>query len=836
MNHRFRFLLAAAVLVVFCCFLFQPVFSQERELPLDKILNPLPEFDPFEKPPLPPQFFPDEADKRAREALIDALTNNKESLESSLKFFKAEDERQKKQNGSVTGLTDHVQDLVNNTINDRDKYLAAQKESLKKTDSVERKKYLEATINNDDLTQADQLMRQSSLNTWGGVFNRVLGSVNVVSVASGNLIGAAAETAVNQLYALADRDMPLEQRRALARDLDHLKRYPDDPQNAEIIKRVRKLDGDKKNALVRKQLARANDALKRQELETAEFYAELASFLDSESRDVEKTLQQVRKLLAEREATQKAQLAAGKEPPATTEETQDTGRLLEVLSLRDANQLERIAVDLDTKYRGKPLADAARDAEAVALEIKGWHEEAKKAVQELAKSPVKPETKKHAESLLQSREYNLLASFQDAQTDRQLESVKYVVLGEDLLKKNLIYAAGAMAASGPAGIAALGTVNAMLLGTNLYRVVTNNPISSQPVIDSGVAYIRSHPNSDDAKDVYRVLADLYEEKGLFDRAISYHELAGSPKEKIAAIKEKSAKNLLSAAKDGDRGTREYYLTTIVDRYPESPTAAEATKQLAELAKDESRGLRMSKQFLIENPEIYGPNGLGLKPSLFDGNIDNMEIADRGVNLIADNELLIYFKTPWGVRSQSYPLSKKMTERFFTALRQKNHDVAMASVNERGKDTVGGIKNLPASIVRGDGEKRRERPQDTDETTFSLVREVGGPVPAYPKVLDYELLSDNERDPTTKYKLPPLQGSISASRFSMTGALPTGLWGNQLAIGSDHKAPFAGVQMPIPLLEGFIPIDFMVQGRPGGVAVYPRIHSSDDKNEDAELYR
>jgi hypothetical protein len=43
-------------------------------------------------------------------------------------------------------------------------------------------------------------------------------------------------------------------------------------------------------------------------------------------------------------------------------------------------------------------------------------------------------------------------------------------------------------------------------------------------------------------------------------------------------------------------------------------------------------------------------------------------------------------------------------------------------------------------------------------------------------------------------------------------------------------------MPIPLLEGFIPIDFMVQGRPGGVAVYPRIHSSDDKNEDAELYR
>jgi hypothetical protein len=631
--------------------------------------------------------------------------------------------------------------------------------------------------------------------------------------------------------------MSPDQRRALARDLDHLKRYPDDPQNAEILKRVGKLEEDKKNALVRKQLSRANDALKKQELETAQFYAELASFLDPESKDVEKTLKQIRTSAAERESKAKLQLDAGKEPAATAEETRDTGQLLELLSLRDANHLERIAVDLDRKYRGKPLADAARDAEAVALEMKGWHEEAKKTVQQLAQSSVRPETKKHAESLLQSPDYNLLANFQQAQTDRRAESVKYVVLGEDLLKKNLIYAAGAMAASGPAGIAALGTVNAMLLGTNLYQVLTNNPVSSQPVIDSGVAYVRSHPNSDSAKDVYRVLGELYEEKGLLDKAISYHELAGSPKAKIDSIKEKAAKNMLSAAsKAGDRGTREYYFTTIIDQFPESRAAAEATKELAQLANDESRGLRMSKQFLMENPEIYGPDGLGLKASLFDGKIENMELADRGVNLISDNEIVFYFKTPWGIRSQSYPLPKKTSERFFAALRQRNHDVAMSTVTDRGKDTIGGIRNLPSSIINAEGEKKREVSEDGEDTTFSLVRQAGGSVPAFPKVLDHELLSENELDPTSKYKLPPLQGSISASRFTMTGSLPAGLWGNQLAIGSDGKAPFGGVQIPMPLLEGFIPIDFMVQGRPGGVAVYPRIHSAETKNEDAELYR
>ena len=71
---------------------------------------------------------------------------------------------------------------------------------------------------------------------------------------------------------------------------------------------------------------------------------------------------------------------------------------------------------------------------------------------------------------------------------------------------------------------------------------------------------------------------------------------------------------------------------------------------------------------------------------------------------------------------------------------------------------------------------------------------------------------------------------------MNGALPTGLWGNQLAIGTDQKGGFAGVLLPIPLLQGFIPVDFMVQGRPGGFSIYPKIHTGQDKGEDPELYR
>ena len=141
-------------------------------------------------------------------------------------------------------------------------------------------------------------------------------------------------------------------------------------------------------------------------------------------------------------------------------------------------------------------------------------------------------------------------------------------------------------------------------------------------------------------------------------------------------------------------------------------------------------------------------------------------------------------------------------------------------------------------MRAEGERggsAGETRDDFNDTTFTLIREAGARG-GYPRVLDAQMLSDNERDPASKYKLPPISGSISASRFHMTRSLPAGLWGSHLAVGGDHKSPFAGVQLPIPLLEGFIPVDFMIQGRPGGISLYPKLRTGADTGANPELYR
>lgn len=809
--------------------------AQTRELDLEKILNPMPEYDPFEQPASAPQFFPDAVDKRARDLLIDALTNRNQALSEHLAYLKNEDARLQKERRGATGLTERAQDLVNNTISDREKNLAAYREALRNTSSSERQKYLESVINRDDHFQSEQLMRQSSTNFWGGLVNRMLSSVDLVGVASGNYVGAAAETAISQLYALMDRDMSMEERRALARDLDHLKRYPDDPKNGQVRKQVEELDKKKRNLLVAKQLAKGKEALNKGDDERALFHAQVAGFFDPQSQDAEKLRQQSSKLLKERHAARRLSLTARQEENLTPEQRADAKKLLEALSLRDANLIQRVAIDTEKKYPRKPLADAARDAEAVALEIKGWHEAARKALEQNARTAATPAAKERAAALLQSSGYNMLTTFKDARTERQLESVKYVLLGEDFLRKNLLFAAGAMAAAGPGGAATLGMANALMWSRNLFQVMTNNPISAQPVIDAGVAYVRSHPKSENAGEVYRILADAYEERGLIERALTYHELAGSPKEKLDALNDKAARALLNAAgKSSSRSSQENYLKAVVDYHPGSNAAAEATKKLAAMAKDENQGMRMSKQFLLEHPEIWGPRGLGMKATLFDGDLRNMEIADRGAILLDDNELMVFYQTPWGVRSQNHRLNKTTTDRFFVALREKNQQVAAADANQRAKDSVGGIRNIPTTVVRGERKRRGAGNEDSEETTFTLIREAGGS--SYRRVLDADLITENERNPGSKYQLPPIQGSISASRFNMTGALPTSFGGSQLAIGADQRAAYGGVQIPIPLLQGFVPVDFMVQGRPGGISVFPRIRTGVDRGSDPELYR
>jgi tetratricopeptide (TPR) repeat protein len=804
--------------------------AQESFSPIESILNPLPRYDPFARPPSPPRFFPNEADRKIRDLLIEASLNREVSADLYIDFFAARDAELQKNHGSVTGLSAHVTDLVNNTIREHDRYVEAQRKALRAAVGEARQRLIRARLRDDPLTQADELLRQRAWSRLGGAVNRVLGSMDLLGILTGSYVSAGVESLVSQAVAAGDVDMPIEERRALVLYREHLRRYPGHSRNEEVKAAADDLERKKKRVILERELKRAEEAFGKNDPIRADFHCEVANLIAGSIVRVGRVCDQ----LGDRS---RWDVAATISSPGSPDENPAIREMFYALTSRDPEAVEAAAERFERGGGADRRArESASDARAVAREMQGRREEARKILSDLAGSAEDVHQRGRAQAWLAGSRYNLRGSFEEARRARRRETVRYVILGEDLLKRSVVYGSGPLVAGGPAGVTAVAAANALMIGGNLFRALTANPISHDQVIEKGAAYVRSRPDPASAAEVYAVLARAYEDGGRYDKAIVYYELAGGTNEgKISDLKEKTAQRMLDIAnKSSDRGSTQYALLSIIKSYPETRAANEAGQKLARLAQDEKRGLRVSKKFLQENPELYGPHGLGLKSSLFDENLSNMELAEEGVNIINDRELTVYFKTAWGVQSRTYVTDRATLDRFQVELRKKHYQVAALDIDTRPQGSAGGLKNLPlpgAPTLAKAGEARDAAGD------LALIRRAEDGGPPEPQVLNSKLMSEAESKADAPWTLPQIQGSLSASRFDLSGSLPTGLRGQKLSLGADDKSPFASVQLPVPLLEGFVPIDFILQGRPDRLSLFPRIPTTaPDPSQDQRLYR
>ena len=212
----------------------------------------------------------------------------------------------------------------------------------------------------------------------------------------------------------------------------------------------------------------------------------------------------------------------------------------------------------------------------------------------------------------------------------------------------------------------------------------------------------------------------------------------------------------------------------------------------------------------------------------------MELAQQGINLLGNGNILVHFQTPWGTERRTYSGKAEQVTRLKLLLRKRHYQTAALDVHTRPRGSLGGMKGLPGWFL----ERRNEtREKGGDRTDIALVKQAKGTRPGSPKVLDYELLSEDERDPGSKFRLPPIRGSVSPSGFDIRGDLPQVFPGEELSFGADHRSPFAGIRLGIPLLQDFIPVDFLLQGRPDRPSLTPRVRPFPRKEgEDDFLYR
>ena len=806
-----------------CVLLMLPVSAQGQSsrFSMERVLNPLRDFDPFDEQVAAERYFPDEMERHVRQAIVDALLGRPDRLGEHVSHLEEADGKRVAQGGKPSGLTPLVKELHRAQAARR-----PQGEALEGTRPGA----------GDDLERAEALLADAHTARWSGLLNRLLGVMDLVQLASGSYLTAAFETAFVEVQRTRAPRMPETERKALALYKRFLDRFPDDRRSAEVAQKAAVLDARKKGVWVRRQLDAADEALDRGRLGEAEFHANLAAIVDPEANDVGERFREIDAARDARRQNRRRQLSVADTDTlsgAGPEQRRDIRTLLYALVKRDGAGAGKQARDMARRYGGDTLGNLANGARAVALELEGRHEEAKRTLEEIARTSPSPRHRKRARMLLDSPEYNQLGTLDRARTGYQLEQVRFVLLGEHFLEKNALLGVAPVITHGAAGAATLGAANVLMVSSNLLEMLSGNPVSNQTVIDAAARYVRARPGSEKSGDVYRVLGEAYESQGHPHKALHYYRLSGKMSaDRIRELEEEAGKTLLRAAeKSASKANQRIVYATILEHYPETSAGERAKGRLARLVSPESRGLRLSRQFLTENPRLYGPEGLGLKAALFDGDVRNMELAADGINILGRTTLLLRYDTPWGARTQTHSVARERVENLEALLRRKHYQFAALSDEERDKRRPGGTESFPSRLMRYD-----KRDRSTDAGDLEFIRRTGRGAAPGPAIVDHELLSKKETDPHRAYGLPAVRGSVTTSGVSLSANAPKSFFAEELVVGNDSVGPYAGVRLPIPFLKEFIPVDFMLRARPGLPSITPQIRTPETFTEDDRLYR
>lgn len=384
------------------------------------------------------------------------------------------------------------------------------------------------------------------------------------------------------------------------------------------------------------------------------------------------------------------------------------------------------------------------------------------------------------------------SNVEQAEWEHDKETLTYLLPGSGFVKDNFVIAGTQIATEGLAGAATFGALTLIQTTAKLFQLITGNPVPQEQVISEGAKYVHTTPTEERNPEIYLLLAKSYEKEGRIDKAITYYELAGKS-ELLPRLQERAGGALLEMAKQSPhQAQKDMHLRALIERYPKTKAAKEAAPLLRELQLPANRGLQLTKAFLKEHDDLVGPEGLGLKRDLFDGDPDNVELTDEGITLLPDSEVAFRLQSDTGPRTKVYAVADDRWEQFWRRFREKGYDEA-ATRGDRGL----------AMLAQG------------------------------AEAADLTLKSSGEQDEGEGWKtLPYLSGGLSGSHIDLRGTLPKEILGTRVSFGNDQRSSYVGIEVPMP----FIPVDFLFLGRNGIPSLYPQIRLPEQALKDEELYR
>ena len=263
---------------------------------------------------------------------------------------------------------------------------------------------------------------------------------------------------------------------------------------------------------------------------------------------------------------------------------------------------------------------------------------------------------------------------------------------------------------------------------------------------AGYRYLRRFPDGAQQRELIDWLYDYERGEERFGRALRLADLMPrfDPEERLELVEKTTEQSLERVDRLDRRDNRASILKGLAREFPDSEGGRKAGLRARAEAEDASaQHIRMTKSFMLENPAVAGPNGLGLNPRLLNDDDADGELHPDGV-LLRGGRILEIFLIAEDSDGEDPPesrirrISKQRLSQIASALDEAVQRNGLIDVDARqSADASRDVFLERASL--GLTENVDQRPTAESTHVFESLRERYGLVRGRDSILPFDLV-------------------------------------------------------------------------------------------------
>lgn len=602
---------------------------------------------------------PDSADYAAADVAAAALVSDRDAAQRAIERLEEFDAQRESEDARPTGLLPVSRDLVNSTLDDPRRYREATRELLDEDElDPALRRRLDLVADDDPLLLARARMRDSYVISFGRAFNAIaepLGNSITNTSMAPYRIGRALLAYAIAVY--ASDPLPLQERQALVHWKGFLEHYPDAPEAEELEMRVKYAESEWLKTQHKKTLATARRALDRDQYGFALIYADRAlSYIPEDS-----AAEEIRDEAAARLRRARANRARSITSARADDVAPPRARALAVALCLPDGDVVGAASQLYAEEADGPLGDEALFAVAVARGEAGAEDVKWEIMKNLdERDDSESNMARHATALYRNPEENAYHAFESSVRRNRVDNALWVLFGpyyRGLPERDLPKALSWLIDIPGAAEAATGSP------LRLLQLPWTKPLAAaKTAAHYGRRYLERFPNGEHAIEVSEWVETFEKRRGNWMGAYRIAESRSNLTiEELDEYRENAAFQALSFANKAERrDERLSALRKVAQEFADTSAGHQAGLAIrSELSGATPHRIRLSRGFLLENPEVAGPAGLGLRPELLDDDAVNGELHPQGIALLGGNDMAVYYIGPSG-DDKGEPLMKRET--------------------------------------------------------------------------------------------------------------------------------------------------------------------------------